>query len=64
MDSRLDITGNAIKIQPGITGKYRNTKSMIICQRLLSGIFQRRPACLWHIRNLTVQIPLSDQFYL
>ena len=53
------------KIQPGITGKYRHTKSFIISMGLLPGILQRRIACLRDIGNfhpLCPQILQTDQF--
>ena len=61
----LDRLRDIFKIQPGITGKYRHTKSFIISMRFLPGILQRRIACLRDIGDLHTlcpQILQADQF--
>ena len=61
----LDRLRDIFKIQPGITGKYRHTKSFIISMSFLPGILQRCIACLRDIGDLLplcLQILQTDQF--
>ena len=48
----LDRLRDIFKIQPGIAGKYRHTKSFIISMGFLPGILQRRITCLRDIGDL------------